>query len=120
MSSDNFVVVDITHGERVIGETDFTSGPSTLHEKAIYIVEGALFQVERFDFDGRKAFVRSVECDYYTDAIAYTKVTILEDVRVGNSGLGTRGSGDRTRRGASWSPELRRHSRLDRVSQCAK
>jgi DEAD/DEAH box helicase domain-containing protein len=78
VSSDNFVVVDITSGERVIGETDFTSGPSTLHEKAIYIVEGALFQVERLDFDGRKAFVRAVECDYYTDAITYTKVTILD------------------------------------------
>src|SRR4029434_5127242 len=78
VSSDNFVVVDLTHGERVIGENDFTSGPSTLHEKAIYIVEGALFQVERFDFDGRKAFVRSVECDYYTTAISYAKVTILE------------------------------------------
>jgi DEAD/DEAH box helicase domain-containing protein len=78
VSSDNFIVVDITHGERVIGETDFTSGPSTLHEKAIYIVEGQLFQVEKFDFDGRKAYVRSVECDYYTDAITYTKVTILD------------------------------------------
>ncbi len=62
----------------MIGETDFTSGPSTLHEKAIYIVEGQLFQVERLDFEGRKAFVRAVECDYYTDAITYTKVTILE------------------------------------------
>ena len=78
VSSDNFIVVDITRGERVIGETDFTSGPSTLHEKAIYIVEGQLFQVERFDFDGRKAYVRSVECDYYTNAITYTKVTILD------------------------------------------
>jgi DEAD/DEAH box helicase domain-containing protein len=78
VSSDNFVVVDITHGERVIGETDFSSAPATLHEKAIYIVEGQLFQVERFDFDGRKAFVRSVDCDYYTDAITYTKVTILD------------------------------------------
>ena len=78
VSSDNFVVVDITSGERVIGETDFTSGPSTLHEKAIYIVEGQLFQVERFDFDGRKAYVRGVDCDYYTDAITYTKVTILD------------------------------------------
>jgi DEAD/DEAH box helicase domain-containing protein len=78
VSSDNFVVIDTTHGERVIGETDFTSGPSTLHEKAIYIVEGQLFQVERLDFDGRKGYVRSVECDYYTDAITYTKVTILE------------------------------------------
>jgi DEAD/DEAH box helicase domain-containing protein len=59
VSSDNFVVVDTTNGERVIGETDFTSGPATLHEKAIYIVEGALFQVERFDFEGRKAYVRA-------------------------------------------------------------
>src|SRR5258707_1889679 len=78
VSSDNFVIVDTTHGERVIGETDFTSGPATLHEKAIYIIEGQLFQVERLDFDNRKAFVRSVDCDYYTDAITYTKVTILD------------------------------------------
>ncbi len=78
VSSDNFIVVDTTHGERVIGETDFTSGPSTLHEKAIYILEGQLFQVEKLDFDGRKAYLRSVDCDYYTDAITYTKVTILD------------------------------------------
>jgi DEAD/DEAH box helicase domain-containing protein len=78
VTSDNFVIVDQTHGERVIGETDFTSGPSTLHEKAIYILEGQLYQVERFDYENRKAFVRTVECDYYTDAITYTKVTILD------------------------------------------
>ena len=78
VSSDNFVVVDTTRGERVIAETDFTSGPAMLHEKAIYIIEGQLFQVDRLDFDGRKAFVSSVDCDYYTDAITYTKVTILD------------------------------------------
>src|SRR5205823_7125486 len=39
VSSDNFVVVDTTDEARVIGETDFTSGPATLHAKAIYIVE---------------------------------------------------------------------------------
>jgi DEAD/DEAH box helicase domain-containing protein len=78
ISSDNFVVVDVTRGSLVIGETDFTSGPSTLHEKAIYIVEGKLYQVETLDFDGRKAFVREVDCDYYTDAITYTKVSILD------------------------------------------
>jgi DEAD/DEAH box helicase domain-containing protein len=91
VSSDNFVVVDVTSGERVIGETDFTSGPSTLHERAIYIVEGQLFQVERFDFDGRKAYVRAVECDYYTNAITYTKVTILDTFET-ESGLGARDS----------------------------
>ena len=78
VTSDNFVIVDTTNGERVIGETDFTSGPSTLHEKAIYLLEGQLYQVDRFDFEGRKAYVTRVECDYYTDAITYTKVTILD------------------------------------------
>jgi DEAD/DEAH box helicase domain-containing protein len=90
VSSDNFVVVDCTNGERVIGETDFTSGPSTLHEKAIYLLEGQLFQVERFDFDGRKAYLRAVDCDYYTDAITYTKVTILDTFE---SGSGIRDGG---------------------------
>jgi len=91
VSSDNFVVVDVTRGERVIGETDFTSGPSTLHEKAIYIVEGQLYQVERLDFDGRKAYVREVDCDYYTDAITYTKVTILDTF---GGAQGSEGPGD--------------------------
>jgi DEAD/DEAH box helicase domain-containing protein len=78
VSSDNFVIADITHETRVIGETDFTSGPSTLHPKAIYIIEGQLYQVERLDFDGRKAFVREIDCDYYTTAITYTKVTPID------------------------------------------
>ena len=85
VSSDNFIIVNTTNGERVIGETDFTSGPSTLHEKAIYILEGQLFQVEKLDFDGRKAYLRSVDCDYYTDAITYTKVTILDTFENGAS-----------------------------------
>jgi DEAD/DEAH box helicase domain-containing protein len=78
VSSDNFVVVDTTGDTRVIGETDFTSGPATLHPRAIYMVEGQLYQVERLDFDGRKAFVREIDCDYYTDAITYSRVTILD------------------------------------------
>jgi DEAD/DEAH box helicase domain-containing protein len=96
VSSDNFVVVDITDGATVIGETDFTSGPSTLHEKAIYIVEGRLYQVERFDFEGRKAFVREVDCDYYTDAITYTRVTVLDlfEAEPDASSLSTRAHGD--------------------------
>ncbi|RPH56910.1 MAG: DEAD/DEAH box helicase, partial [Acidobacteria bacterium] len=72
VSSDNFVIVDTTNGADVIGETDFTSGLPTLHPKAIYLMEGKLFQVERLDFEGRKAYVREIDCDYYTDAITYT------------------------------------------------
>jgi DEAD/DEAH box helicase domain-containing protein len=90
VSSDNFVVVDTTHGERVIAETDFTSGPAMLHEKAIYMIEGQLFQVDRLDFDGRKAYVSSVDCDYYTDAITYTKVTILDEFESRTEDRGSR------------------------------
>jgi DEAD/DEAH box helicase domain-containing protein len=78
VSSDNFVVVDTTSEPCVIGETDFTSGPATLHPRAIYIVEGRLFQVEKLDFEGRKAFVRAIDCDYYTDAVTYTRVAVLD------------------------------------------
>jgi DEAD/DEAH box helicase domain-containing protein len=78
ISSDNFVITDHTDGSKVIGETDFTSALSTLHPKAIYMVEGKIYQVEALDFVGRKAHVKEVDCDYYTTAITYTKVTILD------------------------------------------
>jgi DEAD/DEAH box helicase domain-containing protein len=103
VSSDNFVIVDNTDHARVIGETDFTSAPSTLHEKAIYIVEGTLYQVERLDFDNRKAYVRQVECDYYTDAIRYDRVTILDvfDTAAGGDAVG-QASGLSAAVGAPW------------------
>jgi DEAD/DEAH box helicase domain-containing protein len=78
VSSDNFVIVETTAEPDVIAEVDFSSAPATLHEKAIYILEGRTYQVERLDFDNRKAFVKAVECDYYTDAITHTRVTVLE------------------------------------------
>ena len=78
ISSDNFVITDHTAGPKVIGEADFTSALSSLHPKAIYMVEGKIYQVEELDFVGRKAHVREVDCDYYTTAITYTKVSILD------------------------------------------
>ena len=78
VSSDNFVVVDKTDTTRVIGETDFNTALEILHPKAIYIVEGRLFQVEELDIVGRKAYVRHIDCDYYTDAITYSRVTVLD------------------------------------------
>jgi len=78
ISSDNFVITDHTDGAKVIGETDFGSALSTLHPKAIYLVEGRIYQVEALDFVGRKAHVGEVDCDYYTTAITYTKVSILD------------------------------------------
>jgi DEAD/DEAH box helicase domain-containing protein len=79
VTSDNFVVVDTTAEPVVIAEVDFPSALTTLHEKAIYLHEARQYQVERFDYEGRKAYVRQVDCDYFTDAIDYTQVKILEE-----------------------------------------
>jgi DEAD/DEAH box helicase domain-containing protein len=77
-SSDNFVVEDETTKSRVIAEVDYTSAFSTLHEKAIYIVEGRQYFVEHFDHKDRRAKVRQCESDYFTQAITHTKVDILD------------------------------------------
>jgi DEAD/DEAH box helicase domain-containing protein len=79
ITSDNFVVVDTTGEPKVIAEVDFPSALTTLHEKAIYLHEARQYQVERFDYEGRKAYVRQVQCDYFTDAIDYTQVKVLEE-----------------------------------------
>jgi DEAD/DEAH box helicase domain-containing protein len=79
VSSDNFVVVDITGESKIIGEVSYTAALTTLHEKAIYLHEAKQFHVERFDFKERKAYVRRVDSDYYTDAIDYTQVKALRE-----------------------------------------
>jgi DEAD/DEAH box helicase domain-containing protein len=78
VSSDNVVVVDITGDHQIIAEVAFTAALTTLHEKAIYLHEAREYQVEKFDYQGRKAYVRRVDSDYFTDAIDYTQVKELE------------------------------------------
>jgi DEAD/DEAH box helicase domain-containing protein len=78
VSSDNFVIVDNTAEPRVIGEVDFSSALTTVHEKAIYMQNGQQYHVERLDYDDRKAYVHRVDSEYFTTAISYTKIKILE------------------------------------------
>jgi DEAD/DEAH box helicase domain-containing protein len=82
VTSDNFVIVDTTGEDKgkpeVIGEVDFSSALTTVHPKAIYIHQGQQYHVDHLDFDKRKAYVKPVNVDYYTDAIRYTQVRVLE------------------------------------------
>jgi DEAD/DEAH box helicase domain-containing protein len=76
----NFLVVDITAGgKNIIAEVDYSSAALTLYEGAIYMVQATPWQVEKLDWVGRKAFVRRVDADYYTDAIDYTKLKVLDE-----------------------------------------
>jgi DEAD/DEAH box helicase domain-containing protein len=78
VTSDNFVIVDTTHGTEVIGEVDFSSALAIVHPKAIYLHQGQQYHVEALDFEERKAYVKRVDVDYFTDAIRYTQVRVLE------------------------------------------
>jgi len=64
--------------ERTIGELDFRAAHTMLHEQAIYQQDAEQYQVERLDFDNHKAYVRKVEPDYFTTALTYRTVTVLE------------------------------------------
>jgi DEAD/DEAH box helicase domain-containing protein len=76
---ENFVVLNIsTVDNKVLGEVDFDSAPELIHEDAIYIHQSQTYFVERLDYDGRTAYVKEVEVDYYTDAIAKTDIRTLD------------------------------------------
>ena len=94
VTSDNFVVIDTTGEHQVIAEVDFPSALTTLHEKAIYLHEGRQYHVERFDYEERKAYVKSVDCDYFTDAIDYTQVKITDTFASAPVGAGVQVHGE--------------------------
>lgn len=79
---ENFTVVEelpgrLEHG-RILAEVDFEDGPLYLHPGAIYPLEGKTYEVRRLDWEQRKAFVREVQANYYTEAICKLRVRMLE------------------------------------------
>src|SRR5258706_770240 len=94
VSSDNFVIIDITGPPTVIGEVEFPSALVFLHEKAIYIHGGQQHHVEHLDFKERKAYAKRVDVDYYTDAVRYTQVRVLEIAHNIPSSAHSRSHGD--------------------------
>ena len=73
---DNVLIVD-SESEKAVGEVDREGSITAVHEGAIYIVEGETMIVERFDHANRRAYVRSVEVDYFTDAHADSEVRVV-------------------------------------------
>lgn len=87
-SNENFIIIDISDSRhRVIGETDRFSAPMLIHEEAVYIHEGQQYQVEKLDFDDKKAYVRKVDVDYYTDASLSVNLKVIDVFRQQESGI---------------------------------
>jgi DEAD/DEAH box helicase domain-containing protein len=77
---DNFVIVDTSGKEpRVIGEVDSFSAPTTVHEDAIYIHQGEQYQIDRLDWEGKKAYATHVDVDYYTQGSLAVQVRVIDE-----------------------------------------
>ena len=68
-AQENVVIIDTTPDRpRVIGEVDLFAAQTLVHQDAIYLHDSAQFHVDRLDWDERKAYVRRVDVDHYTQA----------------------------------------------------
>lgn len=86
-AAQNFIIHNKTDNGRVLGEIDYDSAQELIHPQAIYMHQGRTFFVDEMDWDRRKAFVREVKADYYTDAITKSDLFVMhvdesEEVRL--------------------------------------
>ncbi len=79
---DNVTIQDV-ESRKILAEIDRPSAISEVYQGAIYGHQGDTWLVERFDYHDRRAFVRRIDADYYTEADAETEVRVL---RVDESG----------------------------------
>jgi DEAD/DEAH box helicase domain-containing protein len=85
---ENFTVIEqpspggvhLAETGRVLAEVDFEDAPLYLHPGAIYPLDGRTYEVKQLDWESRKAFVREVQSDYYTEAISKRRVRIVDPV----------------------------------------
>jgi DEAD/DEAH box helicase domain-containing protein len=77
-SIDNFVIVEQGPKPKVVGEMDRPSAPLLIHDEAIYMHGGQQYHVDRLDWEEKKAYVRPVDVDYYTDANLAVDLKVLE------------------------------------------
>ncbi|HEX9014864.1 MAG TPA: DEAD/DEAH box helicase [Chloroflexota bacterium] len=92
---ENFVIVDTTAPKpRVLGEVDRFSAPMLIHEEAIYLHGSEQYQVEKLDYENKKAYVRKVDADYYTDASLAVNLSVLDEFEHEAAGRTARAHGE--------------------------
>ncbi len=93
-SIDNFVIVEDGAKPKVVGEMDRPSAPLLIHDEAIYMHGGQQYHVDRLDWEEKKAYVRPVDVDYYTDANLAVDLKVLETGAEAANGACRRYHGD--------------------------
>jgi DEAD/DEAH box helicase domain-containing protein len=77
-SPQNFVILDSTDKNRVIGEVDYFSAPYLIYKDAIYMHGADQYQIQELDWEGKKAYAKEVDVDYFTDAETKTDIKVLQ------------------------------------------
>ncbi len=95
-AQENVVIIDktIPKGTIVIGEMDRFSAMTLLHEEAIYIHQGTQYQVEKLDWEEKKAYVTEVDVDYFTDANLAVELKVMNEDETSAAKNGTCSYGD--------------------------
>ena len=80
---ENFLIIDITNPDHheVIGEMDRYTVPMLLHDRAIYLHNATQYQVEKLDFPAKRAYIKHVDVDYYTDADLSVSLRVLDEFK---------------------------------------
>jgi DEAD/DEAH box helicase domain-containing protein len=93
---ENVVIIDVTGHPRpvVIGEIDLFAAPVMVYDNAIYLHESRQYHVEHLDWEERRAYVKPVDVDYYTQALLAVTLKPLEIFAQTDAPGGTRQHGE--------------------------
>jgi DEAD/DEAH box helicase domain-containing protein len=93
---ENVVIIDSTGGPRprVIGEVDLFNARTLVHENAIYLHESRQYHVDRLDWDERRAYVRPIDVDHYTQAELAVTLKPLERFAAAGAAAAERAHGE--------------------------
>ncbi|MFT8871210.1 MAG: DEAD/DEAH box helicase [Sporolactobacillus sp.] len=88
---DSFAIIDVTNRGHasVIGEMDRFGAMTMLYEDAIYIHQGVQYHVDELNLQERRAYIRRVTVNYYTDSDLAVQLDVLDidrQDRLGHSG----------------------------------
>lgn len=78
-TSENFIIIDTSSNNKVLGEVDYHTAPMLIHEQAIYMHQSDQYVVDKLDWDGRTAYVRKVDIEYYTDAVEESDLKVIAE-----------------------------------------
>ncbi|MFP4058528.1 MAG: DEAD/DEAH box helicase [Candidatus Brocadiia bacterium] len=111
-------IVDVSDGEKVIGQLNKLDAPPIIHPEAIYLHRGETYFVEELDLDRYICRVRPVEVDYYTQPLGGTDVHHIDhQLRERPFGAATLCFGEVTTHFRTWGYERVHFYSLDALSR---